>query len=664
MKASWKASVGVLLTSGVLGCAGIFGQTPREMPQPASRIVLPIDESRQVVLHGNTHPQAKPEFDKGRVNPQLTMDRMLLVLQRSPEQEAALEALMQRQLDPGSADFHHWLQPDEFGALYGPPDLDIQILTSWLQSHGFTVNNVGRGRTFIEFSGTAALVQQAFHTEIHRYTVKGEEHIANSSDPSIPEALSPVVAGIFSLNDFLSRPLHRYRGNFHRDPRTGKWTPEDQSLISSPLFGVSYNGGTYELLAPYDFATIYNVAPLWTAGIDGTGQTIAIAGRSDINLTDVANFRSAFGLPANIPHVIVNGPDPGVPSANDKVENTLDVEWSGGVAKGATIDFVTSKSTTTGGEVLSATYIIDNVIAPIMSFSYGNCEFNMGSAGNSGINALWQQGAAEGISEFVATGDSGAAACDPQPNSTPPYGAIDGLAVSGTSSTPYDIAVGGTDLNWLNNTGTTYWNSTNSGTNLSNALSYIPEVPWNGTCVSDAWDQYVGATALGYDEEQTCQYLLNNGTLLSYVDVAGGTGGVSACTAPTGSTPSTCAGGYAKPAWQTGTGVPADGKRDVPDVSLFASSGELQSMYVICDSQSTPCTYSIAGDAIAQGVGGTSVASPAMAGIMALVNQKMGSPQGNANAGFYALAARDTRASLQHEYGRVGKCLQLLRYNH
>ena len=640
-----KISESALLGSAILGCGCIFGQTANGVPQPLSRIVLPVDETKLVVLRGNTHPQAKPEFDKGRVDPQLTMNRMLLVLQRSPEQEAALEAFMQRQLDPATADFHHWVRPEEFGALYGPSDLDVQILTAWLQSHGFTVDRVSKGRTFVEFSGTAALVQQAFHTEIHRYLVKGEEHISNNSDPSIPEALSPIVAGIFSLNDFLSRPLHRYMGNFRRDPRTGGWIPEDESIVAKSLFGVLVTGGTVEMVSPYDFATIYNVAPLWTAGIDGTGQTIAIAGRSDINLTDVANFRAAFGLPANVPNIIVNGPDPGVPSAGDQTENTLDVEWSGGVAKGATIDFVTSKSTTTGGETLSAIYIVDNVVAPVMSFSYGNCEFNMGNAGNSGINALWQQGAAEGISEFVASGDSGAAACDPQPNSTPPYGAIDGLAVSGTSSTPYDIAVGGTDLNWVNNTGTTYWNSTNSGTNLSNALSYIPEVPWNGTCVSDAWDKYVGATAMNLDEEQTCQYLLNHGTLLSYVDVSGGTGGVSACTAPTGSTPSTCAGGWPKPAWQTGTGVPADSKRDVPDVSLFASSGELSSMYVICDSQSTPCTYSIANDAVAQGVGGTSVASPAMAGIMALVDQKMGSPQGNANAGFYALAARDTRAN-------------------
>ncbi|HKR26787.1 MAG TPA: protease pro-enzyme activation domain-containing protein, partial [Acidobacteriaceae bacterium] len=183
MTFSGKRTVCALLASGTLACGCIFGQSPIATPQPTSRVVLPVDESKIVTLHGNTRPEAKPLFDKGRVDPQLAMDRMLLVLQRSPEQEAALEGLLQRQLDPGSPDFHHWLSPEDFGALYGPSDLDIQIVTSWLQSHGFSVEGVSKGRTFLQFSGTAALVQQAFHTEIHRYLVHGEEHIANSSDP-------------------------------------------------------------------------------------------------------------------------------------------------------------------------------------------------------------------------------------------------------------------------------------------------------------------------------------------------------------------------------------------------------------------------------------------------------------------------------------------------
>ena len=312
------------------------------------------------------------------------------------------------------------------------------------------------------------------------------------------------------------------------------------------------------------------------------------------------------------------------------------------MAKNATINFVTTKSTnTTDGAVVSATYIIDHKTAPVMSFSYGSCELALGTAGNTAVNSLWQQGAAQGITIFVASGDQGSAVCDG--GGTPPTGAQFGLQVSGHSSTPYNVAVGGTDFDWANLT-TAYWSSTNAA-NGSSVLSYIPEVPWNGTCVSNAVDKLIGGTAAGFDQEQTCQALLNQNIDLFLVSVTGGSGGKSACTAPTSNTPASCAGGYTKPTWQTGTGVPADSKRDVPDLSLFASSGALNTAYVICDSQSTPCTFSNANDALAQAVGGTSVASPAMAGIMALVNQKMGAAQGNANVGFYALAAKDTRSS-------------------
>jgi subtilase family serine protease len=246
--------------------------------------------------------------------------------------------------------------PEEFGSLYGPSDYDISAVTNWLQNHGFSIDEVAKGRTFIEFSGTARLVEDAFHTEIHRYKVDGEEHIANNSDPSIPEALSPVVVGVLSMHDFLTKPMHQYVGSAHRVNKTGKWEPDSSDSLLKPMFVFSANATTYQWLSPYDFATIYNVLPLWTAGIDGTGQTIAIAGRSNITpyLSDVATFRSGFGLPANVPTVFVNGTDPGEVSTGDRVENTANVEWAGAVAKGATIKLVASKSTATDGAILSA----------------------------------------------------------------------------------------------------------------------------------------------------------------------------------------------------------------------------------------------------------------------------------------------------------------------
>jgi subtilase family serine protease len=562
MRVYWNVTLCICLSLANCDCMPAHGQAadstigsiasasvaPDGAPQVPSQIVARIDEAQLARLEGNTHPMARPEFDEGPVDPQLPMERMILVLKRSPDSEAALETFMAQQLDSASPDFHHWLKPGELGKLYGPSANDISTVANWLQNHGFSIDSVAKGRTFIEFSGTARLVREAFHTEIHRYRVNGEEHIANNSDPSIPEALSPVVVGVFSLHNFFGKPMHRNLGSFHRVSKTGKWAPANPNILLKPMFGVE--SGAIELVSPYDFATIYNVIPLWTAGIDGTGQTIAIAGRSDINLSDVATFRSAFGLPVNAPTVIVNGPDPGVPSADDKVENTLDVEWSGAVAKGAIIKFVTTASTmTTDGAVESALYIIENNIAPIMSFSYGNCELAYGTAGNAAFSSMWQEGAAGGITEFVASGDQGSAACDGgQPS---PYLPQYGLAVSGPSSTPWDVAVGGTDFQWANLSGTRYWSSTDNSTNLSSALGYIPEVPWNGTCASNNLRELLQFTAAGVGAEQTCNEIWDAKGFFygELINASGGTGGVSNCTTnnttstTTTPDPASCSGG-------------------------------------------------------------------------------------------------------------------------
>jgi Pro-kumamolisin, activation domain len=606
------------------GSAIALGQAA-DFPQPLSRIVQPISEARLVLLKGNTRPEIQSGTDLGRVGLQLPMPRMMLLLKRSPAEEKALAEFNARQLDPGSPDFHRWLTPEEFGALYGPSDDDIKAVTDWLQNRGFTVDNVSKGRVFIEFSGTAGLVQQAFHTEIHRYMVQGEKHIANRTDPSIPEAIAPVVAGVVSLNSFLAKPLHTNGGRFRRDSKIGKWVPAIDDTGIRTRRDVSKSGSTFQLVSPYDFAAVYNVLPLWRAGIDGTGQTIAIAGRSDINLSDVASFQSAFVLPAKVPTVIVNGIDPGIPSADDKIENTLDVEWSGAVAKGATIELVVTASTaSTDGAFNSAAYIIDNNLAPVLTFNYGACELAFGASANAAINSLWQQGATQGITIVVASGIRGSEDCGN--SGTTPNGATHGVGVSGAASTPYNVAVGGTDLNWyeIDNSGATYWNSTNAA-NGSSAKGYMPEVPWSASFLGDNVD-------------------------LDPIEVVGRTGGISACTTPGGTAPANCSGGYAKPSWQTGMGIPADSKRDVPDVSLFASAGTLLSAYVICDSYTAPCNPSNGDDGLMNAVGGTSVSSSAMAGIMALVNQKMGTAQGNANAAFYALADRDTWSNCNSSY--------------
>jgi subtilase family serine protease len=340
------------------------------MPQPAgaqtsaaqARITARVNDSVLTTLRGNTHPLARPQYDRGAVADSQPIRRMLLLLQRSPEQDAALKTLIDQMHSSASPNFHQWLTPQQIGQQFGPSDADIQTVTGWLASHGFQVAKVSTGRNVIEFSGNAGQVRSAFHTEIHQYFVNGELHYANSSDPQIPTALAPVVAGAVSLHNFPKKPLSHALGTFRKTTATGQVVPLKPQ--ASPLYTFSCSGTipNCNAVGPGDFATIYNVEKLWNPGIsgtkiDGTGQTIAIVGDSEIctanspdfgnsyvgpngntvtcSSDDVAVFRTLFGLPAKSPNVILDGPDPGFNS--DEIEGDLDVEWSGAIAKGATI---------------------------------------------------------------------------------------------------------------------------------------------------------------------------------------------------------------------------------------------------------------------------------------------------------------------------------------
>jgi subtilase family serine protease len=595
----------------LLSAATLLGQTAAV---PA-RVTQPVDLENVVTLQGNTHPLARPEFDQGAAPDSLPMQRILLVLQRSVEQERTLRELLDKQQIKSSPNYHMWLVPEQFGQQFGPAEADIQAVTDWLASQGFEVNRVAAGRTVIEFSGTAGAVRQALHTEIHKYVVNGEEHWANASDPQIPAALQPVVAGFASLNNFPRHPTMKRVGAFSRSKATG---------VVKPLFTQPSNNGANYFLGPTDFATIYNILPLWKASspIDGTGQTIAIVAETNINVQDVADFRNLFGLPPNAPQVILNGPDPGV--TFDETESDLDTQWSGAVAKNATIDLVVSESTETSqGVDLSTLYIIDNNLAPVMSESYSCCEAFLGTGGNAFASALYEQGAAQGITIILSAGDTGSAGCDDGVAA-----AQNGLAVSGLASTPFNVAVGGTDFNDVNSW-STYWSSTNNATTLASALSYIPEIPWNDSCArnGNAGD----CASAGSDPHG--------------VDLTGGGGGASSCvTSNYNGESTTCTSGYPKPAWQSGPGVPNDGVRDIPDVSLFASNGFNGTSYVVCEADTVQPESISCNPAdpnwVFLGVGGTSASAPAFAGMMALVNQKTGQRQGNANYVLYALAAQ------------------------
>ena len=523
---------------------------------PVDRIQLPVDDSITVVRPGNRHPLARAEYDAGPAAADHRMDRMVLVLDADATQERALQALLAAQQAPVSPHYHHWLTPESFGELFGASQHDIDQVVSWLERQGFDVEPVSTARRSIVFSGTAAQVEAAFHTQIHVYDVNGERHYANATDPQIPAAFAAVVNGIASLHDFHSQPAHV------NARRLGEPAPE-------------YSNGATHYMAPVDFATIYDVNALYNTSINGAGQSIAIAGRTNFPATDPTGFRKTFGLSVNNPTVILNGPNPGIVSSNEQTEAELDVEWSGAVAPNAAIKFVLSGSTsTTDGVLLSSQYIVNNNVAPVMSLSFSLCEAQTGASQNQVWSNLWQQASVEGISVFVAAGDSGAAGCDSPSETT----AVSGLAVNALCSPANSTCVGGTEFNDASNY-SQYWSPTTNPATYGSALSYIPENVWNES-----------GTAGG-------------------ADLWSGGGGASNI--------------YTKPAWQTGLGVPADGRRDVPDVSLSAASHDGYLFYM---------------NGEVYVVGGTSAASPSFAGLMALVVQRAGAPQGCANSVLYGLA--------------------------
>lgn len=560
------------------------------MPALAQRLSKGIlsgsfNESRFERLPRNTHALARSEFDRGLAPANLPMNHMLMVLTPSPDRQQALALLLQAQQDKNSSQYHRWLTPQEFGARFGTAPSDIDTVSAWLQSNGFQVSRVSNGRNLVEFSGTAGQIQQAFHTEIHQFVVNGVAHWANSSDPEIPAALTPVVAGISTLYNFRKKSQ---MSRVARDVASAQAGSARQPQFTSST-GI-------HALSPADFKGVYNMSGI-PKNLDGTSTTIAVVARSNINMQDVQDFKNAFGVPYQLPQIVVNGTDPGNLGDGDEAEAVLDVSWAAGLAPGATVDLVVSASTnTTDGVDLSEEYIIDNNLADVMTESYGICEAYFTQAEAQFYSALAQQAAAQGITYTVAAGDSGAAGCD-DPNNQKI--ARRGNAVNVLAATPFNIAVGGTQLN--ETSGLSYWNSSNSQTGFSSFLGFpIPEKAWNESCTAAQCGASAGIWAGG-----------------------GGPSGL-----------------FSKPAWQSGVpGIPADGARDVPDVSLTSASHDF---YLLCLDGS--CTTQ-QGKSSFSGVSGTSAATPAFAAIMALVVQSQNARQGQAAATLYGLAAAQTPSS-------------------
>lgn len=539
-------------------------------PVSNQRIRTRIADGETVVLHGNTRPAVERGLvrDEGRVAPSLMLPRIFLSFTMSSAQQGELDELLKSQQDRRSPQYHRFLTPEQYAARFGMDDGDIQQVVTWLETSGFRDVEVARSKTWVSFGGTAAQAEMAFHVQLHRYSRNGEVHFGNTADPELPKALSGIAQGIRGLHDFAMKArVRRATPKFTSD----NWT---------------------HYVAPDDWETIYDVKPLYAAGLDGTGVMIAVAGQSDVEMSDIQAFRAAAGLPAkNISVVVPPGDvDPGFQlTSGDEMESDLDLEWSGAIAKNADLVFVTASATSGNGVVDAMTYAVDKNIAPILSISYGECEANNSSTDIQAAESLFEQANAQGMTILAPSGDNGAADCD---DFSIDGGQTQGLAVDYPASSKYVTGVGGTAFN---DYGGTYWTTTNTNnSNNGSALSYIPEQAWN-----DA------------DED-------------------GSGGGASKL--------------FAKPGWQTGIGVPADGARDVPDLALAASPENIP--LLICAQGGCVNGFTDAAGDIDYAVGGTSAGPPTLAGVLALAIQQNGTGArlGNINPNLYSLGAISANA--------------------
>jgi hypothetical protein len=543
------------LTIAFMLCLAVHATAQTE---PADRIAGPTGTSQRVVTNG-VHPLATRANDQGRVSGGQVFHRMILLLGGSAAQEQDLQQLLRAQQDPSSPEYHRWLTPTEFGRRFGPSKNDLAALTGWLTAQGFTVEGAPNGRRALIFSGTSAQVETAFQTEMHRYGVNGKTYVANAQPASVPRTLAAVVKGVASLTSFHSMLPQSW-------PAETKQFQIRQGLAAT---------------GPADLAAIYNAALLNSAGVEGQGQSVALIEESNIDLQDLSDFRSVTGLPAANVNVIVNGPDPG-PLAYDgeEFEAISDVEYAGAMAPQVALNVVVSESTEfTQGILLSVFYAVDNVVSPITSLSYGGCE-TLNDTYYPGVPqafaAAYEQGAAEGMSQFVSSGDYGGDACLG-------LGYIAGYGVNAIGDSPWNVSVGGTEF--IMPDPDTYFPPPNY-----TATGYVPESTWND-----------------YENPMDQRPLAGNG-------------GVSI--------------NFTKPAWQAGPGVPADGQRDLPDVSLVSGDNLF---YLTCERDlGYDCSAGYGG-----GVIGTSLATPNWAAIQALVNQKnsLAGGAGNPNPTYYRLAA-------------------------
>jgi subtilase family serine protease len=597
-----------------------------------------------VPLSGNVHRFARPQFDAGEAPSALRPKGLDLVFTKTPAQERALQQLLAAQRDPRSPQYQKWLTAAQYGQRFGASDATLAAVTNWLKSNGLSVGQIPAGRGHLPFFGSKAQIETAFHTQIHLFAVAGEQHYANVSAPLIPSSLKSAVTAIRGLNDFHPRPgVHPLKAG----PRGALPLVGPASARSLPAPDTYYSGANQYpgYVGPTDFAIMYNLQSAYSQGFTGAGVTIAIAAQSDVDSSVLTAFWSgfgvsgtSFGLPAQqftsmpVP-ASAGGSDPGETGDGNEDEAYLDTEIIGGLAPGAQLILVTD---TDAG--VAAQYAIDQNLAAILNISFGQCE-SVEAGANATIESMYEQAVSEGITITVSSDDSGVVGClaESDLGMTNDVNS-NGFAVNGLASTPYNLAVGGTDFDDMS-TSALYWNTSNQAGTLASAKSHIPEMVWNDSCANPVYAAYFGYSPIAF-----CNTTMLNGQSNSFIEISGGGSGVSSCTTTDNS--GDCTGGYAQPSWQQGVlGITSFGGRAVPDVSMIAT------LWLMCSYDTMPCdptqapTFPPAATGTIKVLEGTSAASPSVAAIVALIDQTQISVtqpdgrQGLINPRLYNLAA-------------------------
>jgi subtilase family serine protease len=556
--------------------------TAQENPR-GNRIAQELTTGLTKTLAGTLHPLTRKATDLGSLNSGTQLESMTLNIGLSPDQQTELNGLLEAQQDPKSPQYRHWLTQEEYGARFGLTAADLSKVSGWLTSQGLTVKKVSKTRNAIYFSGKAWQVESAFHTQLHQFQVDGETHFANATDLRVPAGLASVMLNIRGLNNFRPKPQVKTR--------------------VTPAYTVNTSVGVEHFLTPEDWATIYNVNALYSAGFTGGARHVGVVGQTYAPQEDIDHFRSASGLGVtNLTYVCIDpapttatctGPTAISPHAafGDLSEADLDIEWAGGIARDATVDFIyapfsdTQLPGSSGLNVFDAlvyavqTYVVPGTgeVLPVISMSYGTCETVLTASDFDFFTSVGQQATAQGQTIVVSSGDSGVAGCDRQGIAPT---AVQGVSATAPGNSPFYTAVGGTTLSGDTDPAS-FWNPT---FNLVNsALAYIPETAWNETDASG---------------------LFTSG------------GGVSTH--------------YPMPPWQAPpsnfVGTPG---RFIPDVAFAAAGGH--DGYMTCSQEDnsvqvgTSCSNGfISTNGFFATAGGTSAAAPSFAGMLTLLRQRFG----------------------------------------